>query len=247
MLRENITAAMRDAIAEPIRSSDKFAAMQKTMGQRLRERREELDLTQGELAALSGVRQETISNIETGRNKGSRYIAQLARALKLDAHFLATGKPYVLAIADRTASGNVSPGPDLRGTVPLISWVQAGAWRTTVDNLELSEGERLPVTVQVKRHTYALRVRGDSMVAPHGDSFPEGSIIVVEPELEPQTGDYVVVQQAGKSGEETTFKRLVRDGDRYFLEPLNPRYPVAEMGRGATICGVVREAIRRFR
>jgi transcriptional regulator with XRE-family HTH domain len=63
-----------------------------TFGERVRERRMELGMKQPELARAAGIRQPTISNIESGRNKGSAYVAQLAVALKCSAHWLATGK-----------------------------------------------------------------------------------------------------------------------------------------------------------
>lgn len=49
-------------------------------------------MSQPELARAAGIRQPTISNIESDRNKGSGYVAQLAAALKCSAHWLATGK-----------------------------------------------------------------------------------------------------------------------------------------------------------
>ena len=101
----------------------------------------------------------------------------------------------------------------------------------------------MPVSVPVQRHTYALRVRGDSMVSETGDSFPDGSLIIVEPELQALPGDYVI---ALNSENETTFKQLVKDGGELLLKPLNPRYPIRPLG-SARVIGVVREFTKRFR
>jgi len=53
------------------------------MGWRVKERREELRLSQEELAAKSGVSRQTISMIETdaGKNVSSRTLVKLAAAL----------------------------------------------------------------------------------------------------------------------------------------------------------------------
>ena len=53
------------------------------MGWRVKERREELRLSQEELAAKSGVSRQTISMIETdaGKNVSSRTLMKLAAAL----------------------------------------------------------------------------------------------------------------------------------------------------------------------
>lgn len=248
MLAQNIASAMPESIAKDIHSSDSLAAMQNELGERLRRARVAAGLSQQELAAKSGVRQETISNIERGRNKGSKFIARIARALGVEAYELDTGRQDLSPIATASDAGNVSPGPRVRGAVPLISWVQAGSWRGVLENLEGEIVEQIDTTAPINRFTYALRVQGDSMVSPSGpDSFPEGTIIIIEPELEARTGDFVVVRHPGAGDTETTFKRLVRDGDRFFLQPLNPRYPMMELPKGAAICGVLREAVKRYR
>jgi len=81
------------------------------------------------------------------------------------------------------------------------------------------------------------------MVSDSGDSFPEGSILVVEPELPPLTGDYVI---ALNEASQTTFKQPVVDGGEAYLKPLNTRYPIKPLG-AAKIIGVVREFTKRFR
>ncbi len=135
---------------------------------------------------------------------------------------------------------NVTPGPELRGKVPLISLTRAGNWCEAVDVLHPGDAEDwIDTTAQVKRHTYALRVEGDSMEP----DFPAGTILIVEPEMDPQPGDYVIM----KNGGDATFKQLIKDGPDYYLKPLNPRYPIKPVPEGAHVCGVVREAVRKFR
>lgn len=142
-----------------------------------------------------------------------------------------------------SGDSRMSLGLDVRAEIPLISEVEAGNY-TVIDNFKPRGGfELVPVTVPVKRHTFALRVHGDSMVGSTSDSFPEGSILVVEPELTAEPGDYVIVLN---SKNQTTFKQLVKDGADYYLKPLNTRYPVKPLG-SAEIIGVVREFTKRFR
>lgn len=136
---------------------------------------------------------------------------------------------------------NTSTGPDIRGSVPLLSDVQAGMYKEFVDNGHPGDGgkELIPTSVPVGRHTFALRVAGDSM-AP---DFIEGSILIIEPELSPQAGDYVI---AKNGSDETTFKQLVKDGADWYLKPINPRYPIKPLG-DSRIIGVVRAMEKRFR
>lgn len=150
-------------------------------------------------------------------------------------HALPGGKGWFV-----TAS-NVSPGPDIRGAVPLLSSVQAGAFKEILDS-DYSGGDgvtMIPTTVPVNRYTFALRVQGDSMEP----RFTEGMLLIVEPELDAQHGDYVIVKNGS---EETVFKQLVKDGADWFLKPLNPRYPIKPLGAD-TIVGVVRGVTEQFR
>lgn len=133
--------------------------------------------------------------------------------------------------------GNIEPPGRPEDKVPLISWVQAGDYQQVIDNLEPGDTEEwISTTVPIRKHTYALRVVGDSMEP----RFPEGSIIIVEPTLRAEPGHFVIVRNGDH---EATFKQLIRDGGDWFLKPLNPRYPVKPMPRGAVVCGVVRQVL----
>ena len=134
--------------------------------------------------------------------------------------------------------GNVEPGPDIRGTVPVISQVQAGNFAEVIDNLHPGDGERVHAPVPINRHTFGLRVSGDSMEP----DFPEGLVLIVEPDLDPVPGDYVIA----KNGDAATFKQLIRDGSDWYLKPINPRYPIKPLGDSHVI-GVVRAAVRKLR
>lgn len=64
----------------------------RTMGERVRETREERGYTQKKLAELSGLSQTTISDIERGRNSQSRSAVKIAAALKVQPLWLTTEK-----------------------------------------------------------------------------------------------------------------------------------------------------------
>ena len=64
----------------------------KTFQERLKEARTKKGLSQGQLAKACGVSQGTIANLESGYRKQPRSIIEIARALGVDAEWLATGK-----------------------------------------------------------------------------------------------------------------------------------------------------------
>ncbi len=70
-----------------------------SFAKRLLQARKKAGYTQSELADQSGVSQKTITDIERGRNQSSLYLVQLARALKIDATWLATGEESELRIS----------------------------------------------------------------------------------------------------------------------------------------------------
>jgi SOS-response transcriptional repressor LexA len=124
------------------------------------------------------------------------------------------------------STSNTSPAPDIKGSVPLISWVQAGSWHEVVDFADRSDDiPYLPCPKNHGVHSYALRVRGDSMTAPYGKTYPEGCIIFVDPQiLIPSSGDRIIAKIAGES--EVTFKVFMQEGDKIWLKPLNPQHPI---------------------
>lgn len=134
-------------------------------------------------------------------------------------------------------------GYDLQGTrsIPVLSWVQAGAFSDSgglyapVDDTT----EYTSYHGRISNGAYALIVKGDSMVSPHAGqvSFLPGSRVVIDPALEAQPGQYVVVRLPGT--DDVTLKQLVRDNGQLFLKPLNPQYTTMPFPEDGHVCGVV--------
>lgn len=125
---------------------------------------------------------------------------------------------------------NVSEIPR-RAKVPLISLIQAG---------ELSDVEDLfhpgmathwvePRYTTPSDACYALMVEGDSMESPllGALTFPEGTIVIVDPNGAASPNSYVIAKDVAT--QKATFKKLVTDGVRWFLKPLNPAYATVEI------------------
>jgi len=56
---------------------------------------------------------------------------------------------------------------------------------------------------------------------------PEGWLIFVDPDIGPSPGSFVIAKDVATQG--TTFKKLVYDGGRWFLKPLNRQYAAIEI------------------
>lgn len=200
-----------------------------TYGQRLAEALKESKKSRKNLADALGISVQAVGDAIRGKTAAftAENNSKAAVFLGIDSDQLATGRP---AIA-KTGHTNTSPGPAFRGKVPLISWVQAGAWCQASDPEPPGAAERwLDCPVSHGSNSFALRVRGDSMTAPHGNTrtYPEGCIIFVDPERRaPNNGDRVVACLSGT--DEVTFKVYKNEDGRQWLQPLNPTHePIRE-------------------
>ncbi|ATG57900.1 helix-turn-helix domain-containing protein [Pseudoalteromonas sp. NEC-BIFX-2020_002] len=182
-----------------------------SLGKRVKEERKKLGYTQIKLSEVSGITQQTLQKIEDGTTKNPRNIEALAKALQSAPEYLRFG------ISDNI-NNNVSPGPTIKATAPLISWVQAGAW-SEISEIKAYDAERYMCPVNCSDLTFVLKVQGISMEP----KFDEGDLIFVDPEAECIHGSYVVARLDDDN--QATFKQLIIEGGHKFLKAANPNWP----------------------
>lgn len=114
--------------------------------------------------------------------------------------------------------------------LPIISWVRASYWGDASDPYQPGDPEGIegyvPCLKPTSSSAYVLRVVGDSMTSPAGNkhSYPDGSLIFVEPEKRlPVNGDRVIAKLKGSDS--VTFKIYKNEDGRQWLMPLNPQHP----------------------
>lgn len=185
-----------------------------SLAERVKQRRLELRLTQTEVAEKAGITQQSWASIEDGKTLKPRNIVGMADALQCDPAWLMNGGTLVPVSEVNTRR------------IPLINYVQAGALATKPP-IEAMDGsyEYVLTDMDWSQYTFALKIVGDSMEP----DFKAGDVIVVDPEIEPAPGEFVVA----KNGEhEATFKKYRptiygQDGKQHFeLVPLNDDYPI---------------------
>lgn len=206
----------------------------KTVGEFIRQKREEQGLSARQLADMAGVSDAHILYIETGRrNPTFDKVMNILDALGVGVEeFLMEARPSV---------ANVEParlgGPR---KIPVISWVTAGRWKEVCDAFEPGDADEWIESDVRGRNVFALRVVGDSMEP----EFKEGEIVIVSPHVEALPGDFVVVKDRE---EKATFKQLKKYGSRWVLHPLNPKYEDLEVSRGEfKIIGKVVKKEKRY-
>jgi repressor LexA len=123
--------------------------------------------------------------------------------------------------------------------VPLLGLVAAGR---PIEAILNNEAISLPPDLLGKGRTFALRVRGDSMIDEH---IKDGDVVIVESRSTAENGQTVV---ALIDGSEATIKRFYQEGGQIRLEPANPDYKpiVIESPDRVNIQGVVIAVLRKY-
>ncbi|MBM4130201.1 transcriptional repressor LexA [bacterium] len=122
-------------------------------------------------------------------------------------------------------------------TIPLLGTVAAGR---PIEALAEQEQLRVPEDWLGKGRTYALKVRGDSMI---DEQIRSGDTVVVEARETARNGETVI---ALVDGEAVTVKQYFREGAVIRLQPANPAVPVLRLAEErVAVQGVVIGVLRR--
>ena len=178
------------------------------IGRRVRSRREELELTQQELADRVGYKTKgAINKVETGVNGiPLKALPAFARALLVDVD-------YLLLINDTAPSlpADILPPPSTH-RVPILGTIACG---TPIEAIQNYDGEAaVPEDV---RCDFALRCKGDSM---KDARINDGDLVYIRAQPQVESGQIAAVLIDG----EATLKRVYYHPGSVVLMPANPAY-----------------------
>lgn len=130
-------------------------------------------------------------------------------------------------------------GGDESNDIPLLGTVAAGQ---PIEAILSHDTVSVPKDMQGRGRTFALRVRGDSMI---DENIQDGDIIVVASQKTADNGQVVV---ALIDGNYATVKKFYREPDFIRLEPANPQFkPIfIKTPERIQIQGVVRGLLRKY-
>ena len=140
----------------------------------------------------------------------------------------------------RKARALITPVQKVRITdIPIYGQIPAGMATLTEQTIEghVSLDTR-SVNASKNGRTFALRVRGDSMIDAH---ILDGDIVILEDRKDVQNGDIVAALIDG----ETTLKRYVMEHGRPYLKAENPLFPNLVPARELRIQGVMVSLVRK--
>lgn len=217
------------------------AEKMRAIGERIKERRIELRMTQIQLALKCGFKaQRRISAYETGEREPSiTVIGKLAQALL-------TTIPYLL---EGIAPLYTFPRPAKLGPVrylPVLTPKEANYWSKF--NMEKYQNDpnrkHVAIPADLGELCCVMNVNDDAMTSPHTEdnkTFLLKDYVIFDPQITPEPNrHFVVAQVKNAEGEDVLIiRKFVSDAGILKLIPLNPHYPILELDARITLKGVI--------
>lgn len=201
------------------------------MGQRIKNRREALGMSQQELADLVGYKsRSSINKIELGKND------ILQSTIKKIASVLNCTPSYLMGGADNSVDfpdvpSNIIPIPNMH-KIPLLGTIACGEPLLAEENLD--GYVEMPENVHAD---FCLRCNGDSMV---GARIKDGDVVFIRQQPEVENGEIAAVI----IDDEATLKRVYLSTDKIILQPENPRYePFVYVGEELSQIRIIGKAV----
>lgn len=180
------------------------------IGRRIKQRRLDLEMTQGDIANEIGVAISTIQRYEAGTIDKVKLpvIEAIARVLRVNPDWLIGKSEY-------PSPDNILPMPKMRH-IPLLGTIACGEPILAEENLD---GEvDMPDHV---RADFALRCKGDSMI---NARIFDGDVVYIRRQDDVNNGEIAAVL----IGDEATLKRVYKYPNRLELRPENPTFEVLQ-------------------
>lgn len=211
-------------------------------------------------ARLVGMDASQVSQIigpKPSKNIGNSIARRIEQAHHLPEGWLDVAHPEMTGVAAPAATSdeekkfdeNVSPARLGGRPIPVISAVQAGALKDMETPYAPGAGFAIEYVddENLSRWAFSLEVEGESMTP----EFRPGDRVIIDPELAPNPGDFVV---AKNGGDQATFKKyrprgMGANGNEVFeLVPLNDDYATLRSDTDHLIViGVMVEHRKRYR
>ncbi len=166
--------------------------------------RENADMSQEELGSKIGKTRSAISQYESGK------IIPRMGVIEDIASLFGVQKSDIIGESPLSIPGSFYPAPSHYATAPLLGRIHAG----DAQEPDILEKEiELPLSVS-KSHpnAYFLEVEGDCM----DKVYPEGCLILVDPDREPRNGSIAAVSI---DGSDYVMRRLLRTANTMILAP----------------------------
>jgi len=194
-----------------------------------------LRISQSEVARRVGIKPQVIQYLCTNHAKKSKFAYEIALALEINPTWLIAGK----GSADFKNTNNTVDSSSLK--VPLLDLNTIASWLNQTNESLSQPQEFTYAAAPIAAHSYAVRITDTSMIP----RFEVNTILVVDPDLKPENGDFVVVKILHQ--EQPIIRQLLYRCDTYYLAPANSAmYKEIELSNEDKVLGVVRQIYYEF-
>lgn len=105
--------------------------------------------------------------------------------------------------------------------IPLLNWENLPTWLENRDEVSIDKSNELLLKVMkdsISQSAFALKMEGNAMLP----LFPEGAILIFDPEKSPRDHNYVLVKL--KKDNQFVFKLLLIDKPHVYVQSTNPLF-----------------------
>ena len=176
---------------------------------RIKKARAHAGLTQGQLADAVGVKQASISDLETGKSQSSSYSASIAKICGVDALWLEKGRGEMLVTASTETGALYSPKESDYALIRQYSAVGECGNGYLNDHVELSDGLAFKrdwlARIGAKAENLAVIYASGSSMEPY---IFDGDVVLFDTaDTQPKHGQVYVVRRPDCS---VSIKRLIQ-------------------------------------
>ena len=195
----------------------------------------EVGITVTELARRTGVGQPVIHRMASGETDNPKVgsLSPIAAFFNVTISQLVGDDP----LPEDRFKGSHNPYYRAWTKLPLLNWEQAVLWP---NHRQQEVQSYISTEAIVSDMAFATRIE-DTTMAPR---FPEGSILVVDPEIKPQDQDFVLIH-LGNHGK-AQFKQMLVDGESLYLKPINTDFQTNRVEKPYRILGVMIQVLTEF-
>lgn len=147
-------------------------------------------------------------------------------------------------IGDEAISVSAQPARVTWKSIPHLSFEQTVKWLGNKDLLAISDLQWTTTDLGLSENAFAVTVQGDSM----SPQFPEGTLLIFEPNLCAHNRDFVLVLPRGQS--KPLFKQMLIDGPDHYIKSLHfdfKEIKTIELGQDHVLLGVMVQARVEYR
>ncbi|MCT9843743.1 XRE family transcriptional regulator [Leclercia adecarboxylata ATCC 23216 = NBRC 102595] len=191
---------------------------------RLLSMRSEQGLTQSELAERVGVAQRTIASYEIGESTPRlKVLLRLASVLGTSPDWLTDGLKVEERYEKEERKNSTTSKVPVLTESQIVSRFELSGTISSYDGF-------IHTDIPVGSNAFAYALNDDSMLATDGGeySFPMGSMVVFDPDLDIKSGDFVLVILFGEAPQ-VFFRRFTGGMAVAHFHPLNANYPKDEV------------------